>query len=214
MDEEKNVGIQIYPKLPTAPANTYTELTDKTGSEYRLKKIIEIENYLRAEIERRKHLHKQYKKANSAICVVDTTLASTSMGLGITGVALLSTIVAAPVALVMEGTSIGTGFLCVLAKYANKKLRTKEDKHRKIQILAESKLNTIHDYVSKAMIDGYIDDKEFRLILEEVEKYRGMKEYLRKKMAKENTEKEFIERGREEMKKKFESFYKSEIHKV
>lgn len=212
MDEEK-IGVKIYPKLPTAPDNQYTELVSKTGSEYRLNKIIEIENYLREEIERRKHLCKHYKKANNIISAGDTFASTTSIGVGVTGAVLLSTIVAIPVALILEGVSIGTGGLCLIAKYANKKLKVKENKHQKIHILAESKLDTIHNHVSKAMIDGFISDDEFKLVLEEVEKYRILKEQLRKKTNNNDNTDKFFEKGKEEMIKKFENFYVSELRK-
>ena len=208
MEDEK---FRIYPKVPNAPNNEYTELTN--GSEYRLNKIIEIENYLRSEIERRKHLCKQYKKANSIVNVGDTISSTASIGVGVTGTVLLSTIVAIPVALILEGVSIGTGGLCLLAKYANKKLKVKENKHQKIYILAESKLDTIHSHVSKAMTDGFISDEEFKLILEEVEKYRNLKEQLRKNNKNNDNNNQFFEKGKEEMIKRFENFYMSEMKK-
>lgn len=193
---------KIYPILPTAP------------SDYRLKKINEIEAYLENQSENRRHISKKYHRANKIISSADGTLSAATIGLGIGGVALLTTVVAAPVVLIMESASIGTGFLCVLAKYANKKLKAKEEKHKQIHVLAESKLNTIHSHVSKAITDGHISDEEFRLILEEAEKYRLMKEDIQKKTGKKikDSEKDsLIERGKNEVRKKFENFYNSEI---
>ena len=192
---------KIYPRLPTAPVS----------SDYRLQKINEIENYLENQSENRKHISKKYRKANKIINSADATLSTATIGLGIGGVALLTTIVAAPVVLIMESASIGTGFLCVIAKYVNKKLKAKEEKHKQIHILAESKLNTIHSHISKAITDGYISDEEFKLILEEAEKYRLMKEDIQKKNMKDNVKDSLIERGRNEVRKKFENFFKSEI---
>ena len=73
-----------------------------------------------------------------------------------------------------------------------------------------------HNHVSKAIEDGDISDEEFKLILEEAEKYRLMKEDIRKKTSKKlkDSEKEgLIERGKNELRKKFENFFKSEIAK-
>lgn len=207
---------KIYPRLPTAPGNEYTELVKNVSSDYRLHKINEIEKYLENQSETRKHISKKYRRANSIINTGDGILCTTSIGLGVGGIALLTTIVAAPVVLIMESASIGTGFLSVLAKFVNKKLKTKEEKHRQIYILAESKLSTIHDHISKAISDGYISDEEFKLILETAEKYRMMKEDLRKKTDKKLKDSEkasLVERGKNELRKKFEDFFKSEIAK-
>jgi len=207
---------KIYPILPTAPGNEYTELTRKVSSDYRLKKINEIEDYLEKQSETRRHIAKKYRRANKVINTADGVLCSASLGLGIGGVALLTTVIAAPVVIVMESASIGAGLLTVLAKFADKKIKAKEEKHRMIHILAESKLNTIHNHISKAIEDGDVSDEEFKLILEEAEKYRLMKEDIRKKTSKKlkDSEKEgLIERGKNELRKKFENFFKSEIAK-
>ena len=78
----------------------------------------------------------------------------TTIGLGVAGVGLLSTIVAAPLVIVMEGMALGTGILSIAGKFVNSKLFAKAEKHKKIQVLA--KLNTISDHISKAMMDGTI----------------------------------------------------------
>ena len=44
-----------------------------------------------------------------------------------------------------------------------------------MRVLAQSKLDTIADHVSRALLDGQIDDKEFTLIIEEASKYDNMK---------------------------------------
>ena len=59
-------------------------------------------------------------------------------------------------------------------------------------MLADSKLDTIVTHISKALIDNYVDDKEFKLNMEELEKYKKLKEEIRskskKKMATEDQE--------------------------
>ena len=66
---------------------------------------------------------------------------------------------------------------------------------------ASTKLNTIASHISKALSDNKVTDEEFRLILEELEKYKVMKEEVtsktKKKIATE-TEESLIERGRQE----------------
>jgi len=71
--------------------------------------------------------------------------------------------------------------------------------------LAMSKQNTVHSHIPKALGDCQISDDEYKLILDEVEKYRSLKENLRRKhaptagrMVDEKTKNELIKRGREQ----------------
>ena len=108
-------------------------------------------------------------------------------------------IVAAPIVIAIEGVSILMGLLSITGKYNVKKSTSKAEKHEKIKMIASTKLNTIASHISKALSDNKVTDEEFRLILEELEKYKVMKEEVRsntkKKMATE-TEESLFERGR------------------
>ena len=73
---------------------------------------------------------------------------------------------------------------CVWAAWGRReigrpRLRAKPRKHDLIRGLAESKLNTIADRISVALNDEKITEKEFRLILSEVDKYNTMKAEIR-----------------------------------
>ena len=72
-----------------------------------------------------------------------------AIGLGITGVSLLSTIVAAPAVIGMEAVSIFMWLLRVVGNQAIKKMSLKIEKHEKIAMLAVSTLNTINSHISK-----------------------------------------------------------------
>ena len=79
-----------------------------------------------------------------------------------------------------------------------KKSTSKDEKHEKIKTIASVKLDTIASYVSKALRDNKVTDEEFLLILEELEKYKVMKEEVRSKTKKKiatQTEETLIERG-------------------
>ena len=67
----------------------------------------------------------------------------------------------------------------MIGRVVNRKLTLKSEKHEKIKTLAVVKLNTISDYVSKALEDGYISDDEYSLILNELGKFNEMKEEIR-----------------------------------
>ena len=83
----------------------------------------------------------------------------------------------------MEGPSIGAFGCYALLKYASKRLTAKTKKHDQIRTLADVKLNTIDEYISKAIEDGDISHEEFVLINSELKKFNEMKEKIRAKMS-------------------------------
>ena len=103
----------------------------------------------------------------------------TSVGLAASGIGLLATIIAAPVALGLQAGAIGCGLLGASGKFIAQKLQAKARKHDQIRVLAESKLNSIADRISVALNDDQISEEEFRLILSEVDKYNQMKDEIR-----------------------------------
>ena len=111
--------------------------------------------------------------------MIDNCLGVAAIGLGITGVGLLSTIVAAPTIIGMEAVPIVMGLLRVIGNHPNKKLSLKIDKHEKIAVLAVSPLNTISSLISNALSDDSISDEEYSLILFEFETFTRIKEDLK-----------------------------------
>ena len=111
--------------------------------------------------------------------MIDNCLGVTATGLGITGVCLLSTIVAVPGVIGMEAVSIVMGLLRIVGNQAIKKVSLKIEKHEKIAMLAVSSLNAISNLISKALSDEFISDEEYSLILLEFETFTRMKEDLR-----------------------------------
>ena len=97
--------------------------------------------------------------------MIDNCLDVTAIGLGITEVGLLSTIVAAPAAIEMEAVSIVMGLLRVVGNRANKKMSLKIENHEKIKMLAVSAFNTISSLISKSSDDSN-SDEEYSLILD------------------------------------------------
>ena len=119
---------------------------------------------------------------------------------------MLSTGVGAPIALGLGISGAATGAIFIIGNIVGRKTTTKAEKHLKIKILASSKLNTIASHISKAMMDNYISDDEFKLIMEELNKYKAMKEEIRnntKKKLKAEEEESLIERGRQEARESF-----------
>ena len=105
----------------------------------------------------------------------------TSVGLATSGVGLLSTIIAAPVAIGLQAGAIVCGLMGAGRKLVGRRLQAKARKHDLIRGLAESKLNTIADRISVALNDDKITEEEFRLILSEAYKYNQMKAEIRRR---------------------------------
>ena len=156
----------VYPVLPPAES-------------YRIQQITELQRQLEKERDTRACLHKKYKRGVNVLDGIDMALATASMGLGVSGAGLLSTIVAAPVVLALEVAALGCGLAGIGGKFISRKLQIKSEKHDQIRLLAEAKINTVSDHISKALRDGEVSDVEFRLILDEYDKYRNMKNEIR-----------------------------------
>ena len=196
-------GDTLYPKLPDA--------TVPPDQSYRLQEISQLKKHLEDERDKRGQLYKKYRRGVNALDGVEAALLTACMGLGVGGVGLLSTIIAAPVVLGLEVAALGCGVLGVAGKFVGRRLAVKARKHDKIRIHAESKLNTITDHISGALMDGRISDEEFRLIVEEVSKYKQMKAEIRAGARKahaavtldEETKNSLIQRGRDEARASF-----------
>ena len=190
----------IYPKLPAAPP------IEDQGQGYRLQKINEIQTFLEKEVVNREALSKKYFRAARIVDNVDTVLIAINLGGGVGGISLLSTVIMAPAVIAIEGVALFTGLLSIIGKYSVKRSTSKAEKHEKIKMIASTKLDTISSHISKALSDNKVVDEEFKLILEELEKYKAMKEEVRSKTKKKiatETEETLIERGRQETRESF-----------
>ena len=202
---------KIYPTLPTireqptAP-NVVNRGSDDRGHSYRLKIIREVQEFLEEEIKKRDAFSKKYFRIAKVVNMVDNGLIVITLGAEGTGAFLLSTGVGAPFALALGISGVVTGAISLIGNIFSKKATTNAEKHLKIKTLAMAKLDTIASHVSKAMMDDFINDEEFKLIMEEMEKYKTLKEDIRsntKKKLKTEEEESLIERGRQEARESF-----------
>ena len=201
---------KIYPELstireqPTAPI--VNNNSDDRGHSYRLKIIREVQNFLEEEIKNREAFSKKYFRIAKVVNMVDNALIVVTIGAEGTGAVLLSTGVGAPFALALGISGVVTGAVLLIGNIFSKKATTKAEKHLEIKTLAMAKLDTIASHVSKAMMDDFISDEEFKLIMEEMEKYKALKEDIRnntKKKLKTEEEESLIEKGRQEARESF-----------
>ena len=202
---------KIYPTLPTireqptAPGIVNDENDDR-GHSYRLKVISDIQKFLEDEIQKREAFSKKYFRVARIINLADNVLIGITICAEGAGAVALSTGVGAPLALALGISGAATGAISLIGNIVVKKTTTKAEKHQKIKTLAAAKLDTIASHISKAMKDNYISDEEFNLIMEELNKYKAMKQEIRsntKKRLKTEEEESLIERGRQEARESF-----------
>ena len=188
---------KIYPTLPnirekpTAPEIELTEMGNDQGHSHRLKVISNVQKFLEEEISKREAFSKRYFRVAKYVSVVDSvligiTVCAEALGLGISGVA--------------------TGAISLFGNVAVRKTTIRAEKHLKIKMLASAKLDTIASHISKALMDDHISDEEFKLLMEELNKYKAMKEEIRnntKKTLKEEEKESLIEIGRQEARESF-----------
>ena len=201
---------KIYPELPTIREQPSVPVvnggSDDRGHSYRLKVINDVSKFLEEEINKRDAFSKKYFRISKVVNMIDNALIVITIGAEGTGAVLLSTGVGAPFALALGISGVVTGAISLIGNIFSKKATTKAEKHLKIKTLATAKLNTIATHVSKAMMDDFISDEEFKLIMEEMEKYKALKEEVRsntKKKLKTEEEESLIEKGRQEARESF-----------
>ena len=201
----------LYPELPTireqptAP-NVVNGGSDDRGHSYRLKIIREVQNFLEEEINKRDAFSKKYFRIAKVVNMIDNTLITITIGAEGTSAVLLSTGVGAPFALALGISGVVTGAVSLIGNIFSKKATTKAEKHLKIKTLAMAKLDTIASHISKALTDDFISNEEFNLIMEEMNKYKTLKEDIRnntKKKLKTEEEESLIEKGRQEARESF-----------
>ena len=202
---------KIYPTLPTIrEAPTAPPVVNGGGEDrghgYRLKYIQDVQRFLEEEIKQREAFSKKYFRIAKIINIVDNSLAAATLGIGGTGGALVLTGVGAPIGAPLAISGAAIGGITIIGKFCSRKATFKAIKHKEIRAFAVSKLNTVASHISKALMDDFISPEEFNLILEEMNKYKALKEEVRnntKKKLKKEEEESLINKGREEAKKDF-----------
>ena len=117
---------------------------EKTGDNHRLQHVAEIRSRLEKERDFRASLYKKYRRGANVVDGLDTALSVASAGLAASGVGVLTTIIAAPVAVGLQAGAIACGLLGAGGRFICRK-------HDQIRVLAVSKLNSIADRISAAL---------------------------------------------------------------
>ena len=202
---------KLYPTLPairedpSAPPVVNGGSNDR-GHTYRLKYIQDIQRYFEDEIKQRQAFSKKYFRISRIINIIDRGLLTLTVCVGGAGAALLATGAGAPLGVALEISGAITGGITLIGSFVSTKTSSKAKKHLKISQTAITKLDTIASHISKALMDDFISNEEFNLILEEMNKYKALKEEIRsnnKKKLKKEEEESLINKGREEAKAPF-----------
>ena len=208
---------KIYPELPNIRETPNAPPivnggTDDRGHGYRLKYIQDVQRFLEEEIKQREAFSKKYFRVAKIINIVDNSLAAATLGIGGTGGALMLTGVGVPIGAPLAISGAVIGGITIIGKFCSRKATFKAIKHKEIRAFAVSKLNTVATHISKALMDDFISPEEFNLILEELNKYKALKEEIRsntKKKLKKEEEESLINKGREEAKKDFRRIFET-----
>ena len=139
---------KLYPPIipPMAPQE----------DEFRLKKIDEVERFLRLEIKARDKLTKRFKRRSTATSISDTSAMTI---LEVASIATLTTGIGTPISIILASTGLFLGLGSVVIHKTQKMFDSKAKKYDKIKTLAESKLDTISGIVSKAVEDSYFTSR-------------------------------------------------------
>ena len=200
---------KLYPSLPDVRENPSAPAIDDNedrGHSHRLKIITNVLNFLEKESSDRNAFSKKYFRVAKYVTVVDSFLMGLTVCAEVAAAVLLSTGVGSPAALGLGAGGAVAGAFSLFGNIVVRKTTIRVEKHLKIKILASAKLDTIASHVSKALMDDFVSDEEFKLIMEELEKYKAMKEEIRsnaKKKLKEEEKESLIERGRQEARESF-----------
>ena len=166
---------KIYPEVPSAPPSA------DEGQSYRLKKIDELEKFLRKEVGKRDALAKTQKRRATVMTISDGSVITAIIALEIGSVVALTTGVGAPISIALATAGLVLGLSSAIVHKTQKVFDSNSKKHEKIETLGEAKLDSISDIFSKAIEDANISHDEYQFILKKVEHYRTLKEQIRQK---------------------------------
>ena len=128
-------------------------------------------------------------KYTAALDYTDKTLiflSATSRGISVIS---FTNVIGIPAGIATASFALIFSLIARIIKKLLKKIRKKKKTHSKITMLAKSKLNSIETLMSQALIDLDISHEEFKIIVDEKEKYdqiQIMKESIRNKKDKED----------------------------
>ena len=157
--------------------NIYPNISNE--QQFRLNKINEIKDYLIAEIRERELISKNLCKYIASLEDFDKSLNVLSILSGSISIASFASIIVVPAGIIGASCSFTFSITSGYIKRVLKTIRNKKKKHNKIVMLARSKLNSIENEISEALMDNEISHEDFEIIIAEEKKYQELKESIR-----------------------------------
>ena len=155
----KMAECNMSPNLSATPSNE---------QQFRLKKINEIKDFV-AEIKERVVLSKSLSKYIASFDYFDKSLIVLSVTTGSISIASFATFIGAPVGMTSTSSSLAFSITTGIVKKLLK--TTRNQKKHKTVLLARSKLNSIENKISEALINNEISHEHFLPIINEKKKY-------------------------------------------
>ena len=149
------------------------------GHRYRLDHIEKMQTTLETERIKRLTLSSRYRHWVTTLSVTSEVMLVITMGLGTAGIGVMSSVVAAPVAIGMEVATLIIGAGILIGSRLGKRFTNKVKKHAQIHALVEYTLIHISDMVSRALNDENISDEEYSSLMKEFDTYMDKKEKIR-----------------------------------
>ena len=155
------------------------ETSNLDNQQFRLNKINEIKNCFIAEIKERELMSKRLSKYIASFDYFDNSLIVLLAKSGGISIASFATLIGKPVGRASASLSLTFSLSTGLVKKLLKTIRNKKKKHDKIVMLARSKLNSIENKISEALMNNKITHEDFMTIINEERNYGELKESIR-----------------------------------
>ena len=150
-----------------------TNLSDQT--KFRLYEIKKNENYFINEINERESYSKKLNKYVTIFDYIDKILIILSAAISRISIISFTSNIGTSVGIVSASFTLIFSLSTGIIKKLLNMTRKKKKKHDKILMLGESKFNSIETLISQALNDLNITHEEFKMILNEKDKYEKMK---------------------------------------
>ena len=132
---------------------------------FKLNKINKVKDYYGAEIKEKELMSKRLSNYIAYFGYVDKSLIVLSVTTGSISIASFLTVIGVPVGMTSASFSLPFSISAAIVKKLLKATRNKKKKHNKIVMLPRSKLNSIENKISEALIDNEISQEDFMTII-------------------------------------------------
>ena len=153
-----------------------TPLNDQ--QQFRISKIKEIKDYFVTDIKERSLMSKRYSKYVFSFYYSDKSLIVLSVITGSISIALFAILIGAPAGIASASFSLAFSISTGTVKKL-KTTRSKKKKKNGIVMFTRSKLNSIDNKISEALINNKIRHEDLITIINEEKNYPELKESIR-----------------------------------